>query len=80
MSHPLMRVYARNLNYELFRRGWTAQRLASELGLDVRTVTRLCNAQVGRIDPELFSAMCDVLRCTPNDLLMKRDELTYVLH
>lgn len=79
MSHPLMRVYARNLDYQLFKRDWTAQQLATELGLDLRTVTRLRNAQVNRIDPELFSAMCDVFRCTPNDLLMKRDELIYVL-
>lgn len=80
MSHPLMRVYARNLDYQLFKRGWTAQHLASELGLDTRTVTRLRNAQVGRIDPELFTAMCDVFQCTPNDLLMRHDELIYSLH
>jgi DNA-binding Xre family transcriptional regulator len=79
MSHSLMRIYARNLDYQLFKRGWTAQRLATELGLDLRTVTRLRTAQIGRIDPELFSAICDVFRCTPNDLLLPNDELTYTL-
>lgn len=79
MSHRLMRVLARNLDYQLFLRNWTAQHLATELGLDARTVSRLRSARVSRIDPELFQALCDVFDCTPNDLLLPRDELIYVL-
>lgn len=79
MSHPLMRIYARNLDYQLFKRNWTAQQLATELGLDLRTVLRLRSAQINRIDPEIFSAICDVFHCTPNDLLMPRDDLHYAI-
>lgn len=79
-QHRLMRVLARNIDYQLFTRGWTAQHLATELGLDARTVSRLRTARVNRIDPELFQALCDVFSCTPNDLLLQRDELNYLLH
>lgn len=78
-QHRLIRVLSRNIEYQLFKRSWTAQRLATELGLDVRTVSRLRNGCFHRIDPEIFQALCDVFRCTPNDLLLEHDELIYSL-
>jgi DNA-binding Xre family transcriptional regulator len=76
-QHRLMRVLARNIDYQLFKRSWNGQRLATELGLDVRTVSRLRTASTHRIDPEIFQALCDVFGCTPNDLLTEQDELLY---
>lgn len=76
-SPPLQIVYARNVQYCAFKRGWTKVRLATELGTTINTVNRLVSGTGRYIDPEVFSALTDLFSCTPNDLLLPQDELDY---
>mgnify|MGYP006268326815 CR=1 FL=1 len=75
--HPLITVLARNIQHLTFKRGWSANRLARELGVTENTLTR---ARLGRsryIDPTLIDALLEVFACDPNALLTRQPDIDY---
>lgn len=76
-SPTLLEIYARNVDYLAFKRGWTKQQLADELGVSPYTMSRLRMAKGRFIDADLFQAICRVFDCFPNDLLIPYPELEY---
>lgn len=76
---PLLRVYARNVEHLAFKRGWSATRLATELGVTMNTLNRIRFARSRYIDPEVFTALIEVFGCEPNDLLLAQPGFDYAV-
>ena len=82
MSDPssvLLHVYARNVEFFAFRRGWPPNRLAHELGVTLNTLNRIRFARSRYIDPEVFTALLELFACEPNDLLLPQHGIDYAL-
>jgi DNA-binding Xre family transcriptional regulator len=78
MTQPtLLEIYARNVEYQTFKRGWSRIRLATELGVSPYVLSRLHQAQGRFIDADLFHSLIQVFDCFPNDLLLPHPELEY---
>ncbi|MGA0103177.1 MAG: helix-turn-helix domain-containing protein [Steroidobacteraceae bacterium] len=73
----LLIVYARNVEFFAFRRGWSYTRLADELGITSNTLNRLRFARSRYIDPEVFAALLEIFACEPNDLLLPQPGINY---
>lgn len=76
---PLLHVYARNVEHCAFKRGWTASRLARELGVTMNSLNRIRFARSRYLDPEVFTALIDLFGCEPNDLLMPQPGIDYAI-
>lgn len=76
---PLLHVYARNVQHLAFKRGWSAPRLARELGVTMNTLNRIRFARSRYIDPEVFIALLAVFECEPNDLFLPQPGIDYAL-
>lgn len=79
-THELLNVYARNIDLLIFKRGWSLNRLATELGTTVATLTRVRLRHNKYIDPELLADLIRVFACTPNDLLIPHPDVDYTIH
>ena len=75
--HHLLTVYARNIDLLTFKRGWTLNRLASELGTTTAALTRVRLRHNKYLDPELLSDLLRVFNCAPNDLLAPHPDVDY---
>jgi len=76
-TEQIMRTYSRNLLFEAFTRNWTTEQLANKLGTTIHTIGRIRRGEAIYIDVDIFQKALDIFDCTPNDLLLKRDYLTY---
>lgn len=75
--HPLLRVFARNVDLLAFKRGLTRRELAEQLHTTPYILSRVLNAQNRHLDPELVSTLLALFDCTPNDLLLPHADVTY---
>ena len=78
--HPILRVYARNVEIWMCRRALTSADLVRELGASPHTVTNLRRTRGRWIDPELLAGLLDLFGCTPNDLLLPQPGVDYTTH
>lgn len=83
--HPILRVYARNVEIWMCRRALTPADILREvgaLGCDVspHAVTNLRRTRGRWIDPELLAGLLDLFDCTPNDLLLPQPGVDYTPH
>lgn len=74
---PLLHVYSRNVEHCAFKRGWTAARLASELGVSLNTLNRIRFVRSRYVDPEILDALLEIFGCEPNDLLLAQPGIDY---
>lgn len=74
---PLLRVYARNVQLCAFKRGWSNNRLATELGVSLNTVNRVRFGRSRYLDPEVLEALLKAFDCEPNDLLLPQPGIDY---
>jgi DNA-binding Xre family transcriptional regulator len=75
----ILPIYARNIELQAFKKGWSANRLALEIGTSVPTLNRVRFCRSKYIDPELFQDLLRVFKCTPNDLLLPQPDIDYTL-
>lgn len=73
----LLHVYARNLEHQAFKRGWSSALVAQKLGVTMNTYNRIRFAQGRYIDPEVFEACLKLFECSPNDLLIPQPDIEY---
>lgn len=73
----ILTVYARNVEHQAFRRGWTSTQLARKLNVTPNSLNRVRFGRARYIDPELFEALLQLFRCEPNDLLLPQNGLDY---
>jgi len=73
----LVTIYARNVEHCAFKRGWSAPKLATELGVTLNTLNRIRFARSRYLDPEVFVALLDIFECEPNDLLLPQPGIDY---
>jgi len=76
-SESIMKIYARNLLFEAFTRNWTTEQTAKELETTIHVIGRIRRGETIYIDLDILSKALEVFNCTPNDLLLKREYLTY---
>lgn len=76
-AHPLLRVFARNIDLLAFKRGLTRRELAEQLNITPYILSRVLNAQNRHLDPEIVSDLLAFFDCTPNDLLLPHADVTY---
>lgn len=75
----LLPIFARNLEFLAFKRGWNTGRLAEELGITRATLNRIRFCQNRYIDPDIFQDLLRLLECSPNDLLLPHPDLDYTI-
>lgn len=73
----LLRVYTRNLELQMTKKGWTPAQLAKRLGVTQNTLSRIRFNRSRYIDPEVFEACLRVFTCEPNDLLLAHPDIDY---
>jgi len=78
--HPILRVYARNVEIAMCRRNLTPSALVRELGVSPHAVTNLRLHRGRWIDPELLAELLELFGCTPNDLLLPQPGVDYTTH
>lgn len=83
--HPLLRVYARNVEIWMCRRSLSAADVVREvnaLGCAVspHAVRNLRTTRGRWIDPELLAGLLDLFGCTPDDLLLPQPGVDYTHH
>lgn len=59
----------------LEKKGKTKYRLYKQLGMSYQNFTKMINNQTKSIQYENIDAMCQILECTPNELLIFTDEI-----
>jgi transcriptional regulator with XRE-family HTH domain len=74
---PLLLVYARNVEHCAFKRGWSASRLASELGVSLNSLNRIRFVRSRYLDPEILEALLEIFGCEPNALLLPQPDIDY---
>ena len=72
-----MNVLARNLSLLMCQQDITSQVLADELGISIHVVNRLRGNRTKLLNPEVLQGICQVLKCTPNDLLLPLQQVYY---
>lgn len=77
VSHPILRVYARNVEIWMCRRNLTPTHLVRELGVSPHAVNNLRFHRGRWIDPELLVELLELFNCTPNDLLLPQPGVDY---
>lgn len=73
----LITIYARNIELQTLKRGWSARRLADEVGVTPPALARVRRCHNKVIDPELLAALMRVFDCSPNDLLQPHPDVDY---
>lgn len=73
----LLRIYSRNLELWMTKRGWTPHQLGKRLGITQNTLSRIRFNRSRYIDPEIFEACLRVFACEPNDLLLAHPDIDY---
>lgn len=73
----LLRVYSRNLELWMTKKGWTPVQLSKRLGVTQNTLSRIRFNRSRYIDPEVFEACLRVFACEPNDLLLAHPDIDY---
>lgn len=71
------RVYARNIELEALKRGWSQDVLATRLGVSRGTLARIRRGDLRYLDPEILLSLLQEFNCTPNDLLMPQEGIQY---
>lgn len=78
MEEPLLiRIFARNIEFLGFKRGWDSTRIAKELGISCTTFRRLRSGVNRYICSDLLQTALKVFNCSPNDLLLPQDGVDY---
>ena len=73
----LQKIYGRNLSYQAYRRNWSVQRTAEELGTTEIVIHRIRQAKNVNIDAEILQTATRVFECDFNALLIPREDLSY---
>lgn len=73
----LLRIYSRNLELWMTKKGWTPTQLAKRLGVTQNTLNRIRFNRSRYIDPEVFEGCLRVFDCVPNDLLTAHADIDY---
>lgn len=73
----LLRVYSRNLELLMTKRGWSPVQLAQRLGITQNTLNRIRLNRSRYIDPEVLEGCIRLFNCTPNDLLATHSDIDY---
>lgn len=73
----LLGNYSRNLEYQIFLRGWSVDELIERSGLGRNTINRIRKNRHKQIDPLALSKLAKVFDVTPNDLLLRQEGVTY---
>lgn len=73
----LLRVYSRNLELQMTKKGWSPPQLGKRLGVSQNTLSRIRFCRSRYIDPEVLEAACRVFACEPNDLLLAHPDIDY---
>lgn len=77
MQPQLIKVFARNIQLEGFKKGWDSSRIAQELGISANSFRRLRAGTNRYICGDLLQSVMTLFNCTPNDLLLPHDGIDY---
>ena len=73
----LLGNYSRNLEHQIFLRGWTVDTLVTRTGLGRNTINRIRKNRHKQVDPEALTKLCEVFNVSPNDLLLRQEGVAY---
>lgn len=73
----LLGNYSRNLEHQIFLRGWSVDELIERSGLGRNTINRIRKNRHKQIDPLALSKLSKVFEVSPNDLLLRQEGVTY---
>jgi len=76
-NRPLLTIFARNLELQAFRKGWTSQQLIKELDITQNAYNRIRQNRSRYLDPEILESAIELFDCTPNDLLLPQPDVVY---
>ena len=76
-AHPILRVYARNVEIFMCRRNLTPTHLAHQLSASPHALANLRFHRGRWIDPELLVELLQLFECEPNDLLLPQPGVDY---
>jgi DNA-binding Xre family transcriptional regulator len=73
----LLGNYSRNLEHQIFLRGWSVDELIENSGLGRNTINRIRKNRHKQIDPLALSKLSRVFEVSPNELLLRQEGVTY---
>jgi len=72
-----LKVFGRNIEHHAFMQNMKMKDLAADLGIAPEVIRRLRHGKSVHLSVELLNACCKYFEVTPNDLLLRREDLSY---
>lgn len=76
-TNPLLTTLGRNVDVYAFKRGWSAQHLATRLGVSVNALNRVRFGRCRYIDPAMLQGLTELFNCSFDDLLLPQPGIDY---